>query len=139
GPPRCLFRLTLSDVVSREPRPTLSPHPKLPLSPLKNSHVCATLAREVRSAMQAAAQHECLRRRFPKHAPNLQPFLANSNRYNKLLELPVTYTKQMTASISNRRYKMALFAQRVFVQSSRNAQACVAVQPHSDSNVKKTR
>jgi hypothetical protein len=86
--------------------------------------------------MQAAAQHECRRTKFPNRTPNLGPFSAISNRYSKLLELPVTYTKQTTAPISNR-YKMPLCARQVFAQISRNAQACAAVQPHSDSNVKK--
>ena len=36
-----------------------------------------------------------------------------SNRYNKLLELPVSYTKQTIALISNR-YKNTLFRFRFF-------------------------
>ncbi len=86
--------------------------------------------------MQTAAQHECPRKKSPDDTPNLEPFFAISNRYNKLLELSVTYTKQRTTLISNR-YKMALTAQRVFGQTSRNAHACAAVQLHGDSNVKK--
>ena len=99
--------------------------------PLKNSHVCATLAQEVRSAMQATAQHECPRTKSPDDTPNLEPFFANSNRYNKLLELPVTCTKQMVAPISNR-YRMPLVAQRASALISRNASLAVAVKTRGD-------
>ena len=81
--------------------------------------------------MQAAAQHECPRKDFRNQTPNLEPVSAISNRYNKLLEFPVSYTTQRTALISNR-YKMPLAAQRVFASISCNASLAVAVKMQGD-------
>ena len=81
--------------------------------------------------MQATAQHECPRMKSPDDTPNLEPVSAISNRYSKLLELPVTHTKHRTALISNR-YKMALVAQRVFASISCNAPLAVAVKMRGD-------
>ncbi|HEV2182564.1 MAG TPA: hypothetical protein VGR39_02680, partial [Candidatus Acidoferrales bacterium] len=69
--------------------------------------------------------------KFPDHTTSLDPISANSNRYNKLLEFLVTYTKQRTALISNR-YKIALVAQRVFASLSCNAPLAVAVKMRGD-------
>ena len=52
-----------------------------------------------------ASQPKVTQTKLPSHAP---PPAAISNRYNKLLESPVTYTKQTPRPISNR-YKMRLF------------------------------
>ena len=81
--------------------------------------------------MQAAAQQECPQIEFPIHTPSLEPVSAISNRYNKLLEFPVTYTKQKVALISNR-HKMPLVAQPAFDQIPRNAQLAVAVKTRGD-------
>ncbi|HKV29230.1 MAG TPA: hypothetical protein VJN90_13240 [Candidatus Acidoferrales bacterium] len=62
--------------------------------------------------MQAAAQPQCRRMKFPNQTPDFQSISAISNRYNKLLEFPVTYTKQTTAHHSNR-YKIALLSTRI--------------------------
>src|SRR5487761_394249 len=58
--------------------------------------------------MQAATQyavHNGPRRESPSHTPDSGPKTPISNRYNKLLEFGVTYTKQTTEPISNR-YKI---------------------------------
>ncbi len=76
--------------------------------------------------MQAATHHECPRTKFANPALNLGPVSAISNRYNKLLEFPVTYTKQTVTLISNR-YKMPLVAQRAFAPIPCNASLAVPV------------
>src|SRR5579864_8223126 len=115
------------------PHPALSRRAKLRPVLLKNSGVCARLIREVCSAMQAAAQQECPQIEFPVHTPCLDPVSAISNRYNKLIEFLVTYTKQKVALISNR-HKMPLVAQPAFDQIPRNAPLAVAVKTRGDWN-----
>src|SRR5487761_32047 len=61
--------------------------------------------------MQAARQHSGPWTHFPRHTPDYEPNRPISNRYNKLLEFPVTDTKQTTDPLSNR-YKNALLSRR---------------------------
>src|SRR5487761_508332 len=62
---------------------------------------------EVGSLMEAAGRENGPRREIPSHTPVFQPISAISNRYSKLLELPVTYTKH-TAALRSNRYKFSL-------------------------------
>src|SRR5487761_1159804 len=55
--------------------------------------------------MQSATQyavHSVPRRESLSHTPDSEPQTPISNRHNKLLETPVTYTKQTAGPISNR-------------------------------------
>jgi|SRR5579859_3625045 len=81
--------------------------------------------------MQAATHHECPRTKFANPALNLGPVSAISNRYNKLLEFHVSYTKH-TVMLTSNRYKMPLVAQRVWHQISRNAPLAVSVKMRGD-------
>jgi len=63
--------------------------------------------------MQAATQHKRKgpRTDFPSHTPDSEPETPISNRYNKLLEFRVTYTKQTIGPHSNR-YKKPFLPRR---------------------------
>jgi len=61
--------------------------------------------------MQLAQQRNGSHSGSPCHTP---PSQLISNRYNKLLEFPVTYTKQTIEPIYNR-YKSRFFATRTIV------------------------
>jgi len=66
--------------------------------------------------MQAATQqqkHNGPRVTSPNSKSQASPISAISNRYSKLLEFPVTYTKQTAAPNSNR-YKNAVLPGRIF-------------------------
>jgi len=62
--------------------------------------------------MQEARQHSGPWTHLPSHTPDSEPNQPISNRYNKLLESPVTHTKQKIAPYSNR-YKNRFFSQLI--------------------------
>jgi hypothetical protein len=68
--------------------------------------------------MQAATQQQKQKQNGPRVTPpdlkpQASPISAISNRYSKLLEVPVTYTKQTTDAHSNR-YKNTVLSGRIF-------------------------
>src|SRR5579859_2994838 len=73
--------------------------------------------------MEVTPQHEGQRTELLNRAPVSRPI---SNRYRKLLEFPVSYTKQRVALISNR-YRMHVFVPDAFEQIHRNAPLVVPV------------